>query len=131
MVIYIKMKIFTYLFLFCFILNFISCEDITDSIEEFEGENYEEELLKYKVDLYVQTNFKNKKEITKDEFMKMFIKVITEKDNDDSASAKELGKAILKKKGTPILLEKIHDYFNLMELTFLYEELLKDKESDL
>ena len=63
--------------------------------------------------------------------MKMFIKVITEKDNDDSASAKELGKAILKKKGTPILLEKIHDYFNLMELTFLYEELLKDKESDL
>ncbi len=131
MVIYIKMKIFTYLFLFCFILNLISCEDITDSIEEFEGENYEEELLKYKVDLYVQTNFKNKKEITKDEFMKMFIKVITEKDNDDSASAKELGKAILKKKGTPILLEKIHDYFNLMELTFLYEELLKDKESDL
>ncbi len=125
------MKIFTYLFLFCFILNLISCEDITDSIEEFEGENYEEELLKYKVDLYVQTNFKNKKEITKDEFMKMFIKVITEKDNDDSASAKELGKAILKKKGTPILLEKIHDYFNLMELTFLYEELLKDKESDL
>ena len=28
-------------------------------------------------------------------------------------------------------LEKIHDYFNLMELTLLYDELLKDKESDL
>ena len=122
------MKIFIYLFLFCFIFNFISCEDLE---EEFEGENYEEQLLKYKVDMYVQSNFKNRKEITKDEFMKMFMKVITEKDDDDSPSAKELGKAILKKKGVPILIEKIHDYFNLMELTFLYEELLKDKESDL
>ena len=125
------MKIFTYLFLFCFILNFISCEDITDSIEEFEGENYEEELLKYKVNVYVENNFKNRKEITKDEFIKMFMKVITEKDNDDSLSAKELGKAILKKKGVPILIEKIHDYFNLMELTLLYDELAKERESDL
>ena len=61
----------------------------------------------------------------------MFMKVITEKDNDDSLSAKELGKAILKKKGVPILIEKIHDYFNLMELTLLYDELAKERESDL
>ena len=125
------MKIFIYLFLFCFVFNFIACEDLEEPIEEFEGENYEEQLLKYKVDIYVQSNFKNRKEITKDEFMKMFMKVITEKDDDDSPSAKELGKAILKKKGVPILIEKIHDYFNLMELTLLYDELLKDKESDL
>ena len=92
MVIYIKMKIFIYLFLFCFVFNFIACEDLEEPIEEFEGENYEEQLLKYKVDIYVQSNFKNRKEISREEFMKMFVKVITEKDNDDSPSAKELGK---------------------------------------
>ena len=130
MVIYIKMKIL-YLFLFFFIFNFISCDDVKETLEEYEGDNYEEELLKYKVNVYVENNFKNRKEITKDEFMKMFMKVITEKDNDDSLSAKELGKAILKKKGVPILIEKIHDYFNLMELTLLYDELAKERESDL
>ena len=120
-----------YLFLFFFIFNFISCDDVKETLEEYEGDNYEEELLKYKVNVYVENNFKNRKEITKDEFMKMFMKVITEKDNDDSLSAKELGKAILKKKGVPILIEKIHDYFNLMELTILYDELAKERESDL
>jgi hypothetical protein len=120
-----------YLFLFFFIFNFISCDDVKETLEEYEGDNYEEELLKYKVNVYVENNFKNRKEITKDEFMKMFMKVITEKDNDDSLSAKELGKAILKKKGVPILIEKIHDYFNLMELTLLYDELAKERESDL
>ena len=130
MVIYIKMKIL-YLFLFFFIFNFISCDDVKETLEEYEGDNYEEELLKYKVNVYVENNFKNRKEITKDEFIKMFMKVITEKDNDDSLSAKELGKAILKKKGVPILIEKIHDYFNLMELTLLYDELAKERESDL
>ena len=130
MVIYIKMKIL-YLFLFFFIVNFISCDDVKETLEEYEGDNYEEELLKYKVNVYVENNFKNRKEITKDEFIKMFMKVITEKDNDDSLSAKELGKAILKKKGVPILIEKIHDYFNLMELTLLYDELAKERESDL
>ena len=120
-----------YLFLFFFIFNFISCDDIKETLEEYEGDNYEEELLKYKVNVYVENNFKNRKEITKDEFIKMFMKVITEKDNDDSLSAKELGKAILKKKGVPILIEKIHDYFNLMELTLLYDELAKERESDL
>ena len=120
-----------YLFLFFFIFNFISCDDVKETLEEYEGDNYEEELLKYKVNVYVENNFKNRKEITKDEFIKMFMKVITEKDNDDSLSAKELGKAILKKKGVPILIEKIHDYFNLMELTILYDELAKERESDL
>jgi len=120
-----------YLFLFFFIFNFISCDDVKETLEEYEGDNYEEELLKYKVNVYVENNFKNRKEITKDEFIKMFMKVITEKDNDDSLSAKELGKAILKKKGVPILIEKIHDYFNLMELTLLYDELAKERESDL
>ena len=126
------MKIlYLFLFLFFFIFNFISCDDVKETLEEYEGDNYEEELLKYKVNVYVENNFKNRKEITKDEFMKMFMKVITEKDNDDSLSAKELGKAILKKKGVPILIEKIHDYFNLMELTLLYDELAKERESDL
>ena len=120
-----------YLFLFFFIFNFISCDDVKETLEEYEGDNYEEELLKNKVNVYVENNFKNRKEITKDEFIKMFMKVITEKDNDDSLSAKELGKAILKKKGVPILIEKIHDYFNLMELTLLYDELAKERESDL
>ena len=120
-----------YLFLFFFIFNFISCDYVKETLEEYEGDNYEEELLKYKVNVYVENNFKNRKEITKDEFIKMFMKVITEKDNDDSLSAKELGKAILKKKGVPILIEKIHDYFNLMELTLLYDELAKERESDL
>lgn len=120
-----------YLFLFFFIFNYISCDDVKETLEEYEGDNYEEELLKYKVNVYVENNFKNRKEITKDEFIKMFMKVITEKDNDDSLSAKELGKAILKKKGVPILIEKIHDYFNLMELTLLYDELAKERESDL
>ena len=50
-----------YLFLFFFIFNFISCDDVKETLEEYEGDNYEEELLKYKVNVYVENNFKNRK----------------------------------------------------------------------
>ena len=38
---------------------------------------------------------------------------------------------IFRKKRTPFLLQNIHKYFNLFELTFLYDELAKDVKSDL
>jgi hypothetical protein len=65
--------------IFSFIV-FIFCDNITDSLEmeEFNGDDKEQNLLNSKVDLYIEKNFKDKKEISDSEFIEMFIKVITD-----------------------------------------------------
>ena len=60
----------------------------------------------------------------------MFIKVITDGNSKNNSTIEQIAK-IFRKKGTPILLQNIHKYFNLFELTFLYDELAKDVKSDL
>ena len=60
----------------------------------------------------------------------MFIKVITDGNSKNNSTIEQIAK-IFRKKGTPFLLQNIHKYFNLFELTFLYDELAKDVESDL
>ena len=118
--------------LFSFIL-FIFCDKITDlsEMEEFNGDDKEQNLLNSKVDLYIEKNFKDKKEISDSEFIEMFIKVITDANSKNNSTIEQIAKKILEEKGTPILLQNIHKYFNLFELTFLYDELAKDVESDL
>ena len=118
--------------LFTFIL-FIFCDKITDlsEMEEFNGDDKEQNLLNSKVDLYIEKNFKDKKEISDSEFIEMFIKVITDGNSKKNSTIEQIAKKILEEKGTPILLQNIHKYFNLFELTFLYDELAKDVESDL
>ena len=117
--------------LFSFIL-FIFCDKITDlsEMEEFNGDDKEQNLLNSKVDLYIEKNFKDKKEISDSEFIEMFIKVITDGNSKNNSTIEQIAK-IFRKKGTPILLQNIHKYFNLFELTFLYDELEKDVKSDL
>ena len=118
--------------IFSFIL-FIFCDKITDlsEMEEFNGDDKEQNLLNSKVDLYIEKNFKDKKEISDSEFIEMFIKVITDGNSKNNSTIEQIAKKILEEKGTPILLQNIHKYFNLFELTFLYDELAKDVESDL
>ena len=61
----------------------------------------------------------------------MFIKIITDGNSKNNSTIEQITKKKLKKKGILILLQNIHKYFNLFELTFLYDELAKDVESDL
>ena len=49
----------------------------------------------------------------------MFIKVITDANSKNNSTIEQIAKKILEEKGTPILLQYIHKYFNLFEL-FLF-----------
>ena len=128
------MKInFTSFFLFFSLFLLISCDKIANSLEmeEYSGDDKEQNLLKSKVDLYIEKNFKDRKEISDSEFIEMFVKVITGGSSKNNSTIELIAKKTLEEKGSPVLIKKIHNYFNLFELTFLYDELAKDVESDL
>ena len=100
--------------LFSFIL-FIFCDKITDlsEMEEFNGDDKEQNLLNSKVDLYIEKNFKDKKEISDSEFIEMFIKVITDGNSKNNSTIEQIAKKFLEKK-------ELHFYYKIFINILIY-----------
>ena len=115
-----KNLIFLLIFYFTLCLNNTENENIKSS-----GDN----LLSKKVKEYLKKNNLNSSSILNlDEFIKMFIEVVSEDKNKPKQIFIEVAKKIVKKHGEPILIKNINNYFNLEEMTLLYSEILEEKK---
>ena len=72
-------------------------------------------LLKNKIKEYLEkNNLNSSSQLTLDEFIKMFIEVVSEDKNKPKKIFTEMAKKIVKKNGEPILIKNINNYFNLI-----------------
>ena len=116
-----------------FILFFHSSKSQNSTIEN-ENENEKiltsgDKLLNKKIKEYLEKNNLNStSKLTLDEFIKMFIEVVSEDKNKPKKIFIEMAKKIVKKNGEPILIKNINNYFNLEEMTLLYSEILDEKK---
>jgi len=86
-------------------------------------------LLKNKIKEYLEkNNLNSSSQLTLDEFIKMFIEVVSEDKNKPKKIFTEMAKKIVKKNGEPILIKNINNYFNLEEMSILYTEFLSEKK---
>ena len=82
-------------------------------MEEFNGDDKEQNLLNSKVDLYIEKNFKDKKEISDSEFIEMFIKVITDGNSKNNSTIEQIAKKFLEKK-------ELHFYYKIFINILIY-----------
>ena len=122
-------KIFYLIFLFYFTL----CLNSTNKTENENIKTSGDNLLSKKVKEYlIKNNLSSSSKLNLDEFIKMFIEVVSEDKNKPKQIFIEVAKKIVKNHGEPILIKNINNYFNLEEMTLLYSEILEEnKQTDL
>ena len=120
----LKIYLFFLIFYFSFCTNKTENENIKSS-----GDN----LLSKKIKEYLKkNNLTSSSNLSLNEFIKMFIEVVSEDKNKPKQIFIEVAKKIAKKHGEPILIKNINNYFNLEEMTLLYSEILEEnKQTDL
>ena len=122
-------KIFYLIFLFYFTL----CLNSTNKTENENIKTSGDNLLSKKVKEYlIKNDLSSSSKLNLDEFIKMFIEVVSEDKNKPKQIFIEVAKKIVKNHGEPILIKNINNYFNLEEMTLLYSEILdENKQTDL
>ena len=122
-------KIFYLIFLFYFTL----CLNSTNKTENENIKTSGDNLLSKKVKEYlIKNNLSSSSKLNLDEFIKMFIEVVSEDKNKPKQIFIEVAKKIVKNHGEQILIKNINNYFNLEEMTLLYSEILEEnKQTDL
>ncbi len=122
-------KIFYLIFLFYFTL----CLNSTNKTENENIKTSGDNLLSKKVKEYlIKNDLSSSSKLNLDEFIKMFIEVVSEDKNKPKQIFIEVAKKIVKNHGEPILIKNINNYFNLEEMTLLYSEILEEnKQTDL
>jgi len=122
-------KIFYLIFLFYFTL----CLNSTNKTENEKIKTSGDNLLSKKVKEYlIKNDLSSSSKLNLDEFIKMFIEVVSEDKNKPKQIFIEVAKKIVKNHGEPILIKNINNYFNLEEMTLLYSEILEEnKQTDL
>jgi hypothetical protein len=120
----LKIYLFFLIFYFSFFTNKTENENIKSS-----GDN----LLSKKIKEYLKkNNLTSSSNLSLNEFIKMFIEVVSEDKNKPKQIFIEVAKKIVKNHGEPILIKNINNYFNLEEMTLLYSEILdENKQTDL
>ena len=140
------MKQFILFFLLFNLIVKLSCQDvklgktIEEKLKEEDLDSYEEdhsmdEKLAGLVNEYVQEQkWSPEQQLDKETFKKMFVYVIQRGAlrQGNSGILKKLGDKIIEKHGEPIIVKNLVKYFNIMDLTLTYSQLLHpQKNTDL
>jgi len=120
-------------YLFFLIFYFSICSNSANNTENENIKSSGDNLLSKKVKEYLEKNNLTSTSILNlNEFIKMFIEIVSEDKNKPKQIFIEVAKKIVKKHGEPILIKNINNYFNLEEMTLLYSEILEEnKQTDL
>ena len=139
------MKVALYFILLLNIIIYLSCQKVKlgadpgiklggdDDLNNYEEDHSMDDLIQKLVKEYVEDKkWKPEQQIDKDTFVKMFVYLIQRGALRQGSSGilKQLADKILKKHGEPIIVKNLNNYFNIMEITLGYTQILNPTDSD-
>ncbi len=139
------MKVALYFILLLNIIIYISCQKVKlgadpgiklggdDDLNSYEEDHSMDDLIQKLVKEYVEDKkWKPEQQIDKDTFVKMFVYLIQRGALRQGSSGilKKLADKILQKHGEPIIVKNLNKYFDIMEITLGYTQILNPTDSD-
>ena len=139
------MKVAFYFILLLNIIIYLSCQKVKlgsnpgiklggdDDLNNYEEDHSMDDLIQKLVKEYVEDRkWKPEQQIDKEAFVKMFVYLIQRGALRQGSSAvlKKLADKILQNHGEPIIVKNLNNYFNIMEITLGYTQILNPTDSD-
>ena len=139
------MKVALYFILLLNIIIYISCQKVKlgvdpgiklggdDDLNSYEEDHSMDDLIQKLVKEYVEDKkWKPEQQIDKDTFVKMFVYLIQRGALRQGSSGilKKLADKILQKHGEPIIVKNLNKYFDIMEITLGYTQIMNPTDSD-